>query len=317
MSTERIALLLPGQGSQYVGMGQDLATRYAAAAAVYEEANDILGCDLRRICWEGPKDELTRTQNAQPAILLHSYAVWRCLPDSVRDRARVAAGHSLGEFSAYLAAGTLCFADALRLVRRRGELMAMVGSARPGTMAAIIGLEVEAVLRVCAEESSGIVVPANYNAPGQVVISGDVAAVDAARERTLEAGAKRAIPLNVSGAFHSPLMADARDGLAAALADVDLRVPAFPVVANASALPVTEVADAREQLIQQLTSPVRWVECVETMRAQNPVLWLEIGPGNVLSGLMRRIDRDQNTRAIRDPEDLESFQEFLQEDESA
>jgi len=317
MSTERIAFLLPGQGSQYVGMGQDLAARYAAAAALYEEANDILGYDLRRICWEGPKDELTRTQNAQPAILLHSYSVWSCLPDSVRDRASVAAGHSLGEFSAYLAAGTLHFADALRLVRRRGELMAMVGSARPGTMAAIIGLDAEAVRRVCAEESSGIVVPANYNAPGQVVISGDAAAVDAARDRMLEAGAKRAMPLNVSGAFHSPLMADARDGLADALADVDLRAPAFPVVANASALPVTEVADAREQLIQQLTSPVRWVECVETMRAENPALWLEIGPGKVLSGLLRRIDRDQNTRAIGGPEDLEGFMEFLEEDESA
>lgn len=317
MSLNKIAFLLPGQGSQYVGMGQDLATCYASAAALYEEANDILGYDLRSICWEGSEEELTCTQNAQPAILLHSYAVWRCLPESVRSRATVAAGHSLGEFSAYLAAGTLRFDDALRLVRRRGELMGRAGSARAGTMAAIIGLGAEAVLRVCADESSGTVVPANYNAPGQIVISGDVAAVDAARERALEAGAKRAIPLNVSGAFHSPLMAQAREGLADALADVDLRAPGFPVVANASASLVTEATDARELLIEQLTSPVRWVECVQTMRAENPALWLEIGPGKVLSGLMRRIDRDQLTRAIGGPEDLDILDEILEEDEGA
>jgi [acyl-carrier-protein] S-malonyltransferase len=220
MGYPRIALLMPGQGSQFVGMGRSLAECHARAREVYEEADDLLGMDLARICWDGPADELTRTENAQPAILLHSHAVWECLPREVRERAVVAAGHSLGEFTAYLAAGSLEFADALRLVRRRGELMGLAGSQRPGTMAAVIGLDAAKVARVCAGVTSGSVVPANLNAPGQIVISGDVPAVEEACAGVLAAGAKRAVPLNVSGAFHSPLMEEARDGLQDALGDV-------------------------------------------------------------------------------------------------
>lgn len=317
VSVQSIALLLPGQGSQYVGMGRDLAEVNAQAAEVFERANDALGIDLRKICWEGPEDLLTRTENAQPAILLHSYAVWSCLPDGVRQAVTIGAGHSLGEFSAYLAAGALEFEDALRLVRKRGELMGRAGSVRPGTMAALIGLDPDDVTRVCAGVSEGVVVPANYNAPGQIVISGDVDAVAQACERALEAGAKRAVPLNVSGAFHSPLMTDAREGLRVALQGVGVRDPRFPVVANAAAVPIGEAVRARDLLVEQLTSPVRWVECVESMRGTAPDLWLEAGPGKVLTGLMRRIDRDANVRAVGGPDDLDALQALLQGSDDA
>jgi [acyl-carrier-protein] S-malonyltransferase len=296
-----MALLLPGQGSQFVGMGKDLAESRPEAAEVFESANDILGVDLVRVCWEGPEEELTRTENAQPAILLHSYAAWVCLPAEIREAGLVAAGHSLGEFSAYLIAGAIGFEDALRLVRRRGELMSRAGTIRPGTMAAIIGLDAEAVAAVCQSVETGIVVPANYNAPGQIVISGDMEAVERACELASDAGARRAVPLNVSGAFHSPLMMDAREGLALALEGVRISDPVFPVVANAAAEPVTRAARARELLVEQLTSPVRWVECVEAMHGMGPSAWLEIGPGRVL----RRIDRAAAVRTVGTAAEIE------------
>jgi len=313
LSRNTIALLMPGQGSQFVGMGRELADGRSLAAEAFEQANDILGFDLRKICWEGPEDELTRTENAQPAILLHSYAVWICLPEAVRERVTVGAGHSLGEFSAYLAGGALDFSDAIRLVRRRGELMSQAGTVRPGTMAAVIGLDPESVREVCDSVQDGTVVPANYNAPGQIVISGDIGAVGTARERALEAGAKKAVPLNVSGAFHSPLMAEAREGLALALEGCEVRDPNFPVVANAAAVPVREAENARELLVEQLTSPVRWVECVESMNVTGPDAWIEVGPGKVLTGLMRRIDRGISVRAIGGPEDLDVVQALVEE----
>lgn len=317
MSGNSIALLMPGQGSQFVGMGRELAESRARAAEVFEQANEILGVDLRAICWEGPEDELTRTENAQPAILLHSYAVWVCLPEEVRERVTIGAGHSLGEFSAYLAAGALTFEDAIRLVRRRGELMANAGTLRPGTMAAVIGLDPEAVRSVCESVDDGIVVPANYNAPGQIVISGDIEAVGVARERALEAGAKRAVPLNVSGAFHSPLMEEAREGLALSLEGVQVHEARFPVVANAAAVPVTDPVRTRELLIEQLTSPVRWVECVEAMSATRPDAWIEVGPSKVLTGLMRRIDRAADVRAIGGPDELDAVQALAEESDDA
>jgi [acyl-carrier-protein] S-malonyltransferase len=311
MKYESVALLMPGQGSQFVGMGKALSEAHESARLLYEQAGDLLGADLRRICWSGPEDELTRTENAQPAILLHSYAVWSCLPEEIRSRAVIAAGHSLGEFTAYLAAGTLSFPDALRLVRRRGELMSGSGSERPGTMAAVIGLEPDVVTRVCAGVASGTVVPANFNAPGQIVISGDVEAVREACESVVEAGARKAIGLNVSGAFHSPLMQTSRDGLEAALETVELEDPRFPVVSNASAAAVVDGDTARDLLVAQLTSPVRWVECVETMRVRAPDVWVELGPGKVLSGLMKRIDREQVVRAVGDPHELSTFIEEI------
>ena len=270
---KRLAVVMPGQGSQFVGMGRDLAVADARAMELFERADAVLDVPLSRICWEGPVDVLTRTENAQPAILLHSFIVWSLLPDEVRAAVTVGAGHSLGEFTAYVAAGSLSLDDALRLVRRRGELMARSGDERAGTMAAVIGLDPEAVQAACASVSveGCVVVPANYNAPGQIVISGDVAAVESAMTAATELGARKVIPLSVSGAFHSPLMESARSGLAEAIADVELADPTFPVVANASATEVRTAAEARARLVEQLTSPVRWVESVETIAASDPI----------------------------------------------
>lgn len=305
--TAGIAILLPGQGSQHVGMGSDLADAFPEAADVYRRAEEALGIPLRRLCWEGPAEDLTRTENAQPAILTHSYAVWRVLPASLRDRVVVAAGHSLGEFTAYLVAGSLQLVDALRLVRRRGELMAE--SAGEGTMAAVLGLDDEAVREVCRRVGDGVVVPANFNAPGQVVISGTSAAVERAGEAALEMGARRVVSLDVSGAFHSPLMQVAHTGLEEALEEIDLDRPAFPVVANASAEAVTDPDRARSLLLRQLTSPVRWTEGVARMTIFEPERWYELGPGRVLTGLSRRIDRSLETVAVGSAEDVRTLKE--------
>ncbi|MFV1985819.1 MAG: ACP S-malonyltransferase [Gemmatimonadota bacterium] len=300
------ALLLPGQGSQFVGMGRELAAAFPSVREVYERADEALGFHLSRLCWEGPEEDLTATQNAQPAILLHSYATWTVVRGALDDVC-VAAGHSLGEFSAHLLAGTFGLEDALRVVRRRGELMAASGAERPGTMAAVLGLDEAALEDLCAGVSVGTVVPANLNAPGQIVISGDVDAVALASERAGAAGARRVIPLNVSGAFHSPLMEVAVEGLASALAETDMADPAFPIVANVTSEPVTGAQAARDVLLAQLTSPVRWAEGVERMREMGPDSWVEVGPGEILAGLLRRIDRGLKAQSIGDPESIDAF----------
>ncbi|MGW8281943.1 MAG: ACP S-malonyltransferase [Gemmatimonadota bacterium] len=308
---KRLAVMMPGQGSQYVGMGLDLAMADARAMELFERADRVLGVPLSRICWEGPVEELTRTENAQPAILLHSIIAWTLLPDEVRSAATVGAGHSLGEFTAYVAAGSLELDDALRLVRRRGELMAESGDVRAGTMAAVIGLDPGSVEAVCEEISAPgcEVVPANFNAPGQIVISGDVSAVESAMVAVLEAGARKVVPLNVSGAFHSPLMETARSGLAAKIDGVNLADPRFPIVANASADEVRTAHAARARLVEQLTAPVRWVESIQTIAATAPDLWIEVGPGRVLSGLLKRIVPGQSSAAAGSPEELEQMVE--------
>lgn len=286
-------VLCPGQGAQRVGMGKDVAERFPAARAVFDAADDALGQPLSRLMWEGPEEELTLTHNAQPAILTHSIAVWEAVRSAVAPVA--AAGHSLGEYSAYVVAGALTFADAVRLVRRRGELMLEAGERRPGTMAAVIGMEAEEIERVCRDASGDglVVVAANVNAPGQVVISGDPQAVAVAGEHLKAAGAKRVLPLNVSGAFHSPLMEPAEVGLKAELERVALEDPRVPVVANASGDAVTDAATARRLLGAQLTAPVRWVDCVRTLggiaaRAGADARFVEMGPGTVLTGLLKR-----------------------------
>lgn len=300
------ALLLPGQGSQFVGMGRDLAEAFPGVRELYERADDALGVHLSRLSWTGPAEALTATENAQPAILLHSYAVWTLVEEAV-GTVTVAAGHSLGEFSAHLIAGTFGLEDALRIVRRRGELMAASGAERPGTMAAILGLDQNVLDELCAGVEAGVVVAASLNAPGQIVVSGDVRAVDIVSDLASEAGARRVVPLNVSGAFHSPLMEGVVDGLAEVLDDVSLCDPAFPIVANATAVVVEDASGARETLLAQLTSPVRWIEGVEKMRGMEPDLWLELGPDSVLSGLLRRIDRGLRGRPIGDPEGVDEF----------
>jgi [acyl-carrier-protein] S-malonyltransferase len=305
----RIGLLFPGQGSQFVGMGRDLVERFPEAKATFEEADEALGTSLSRLCWEGPESELTLTINAQPAILVHSVAVWRII-ERRAPSVTLAAGHSLGEFSAYVAAGSLSFADAVRTVRRRGELMYRSGSERPGTMAAVLGLDDAVVDAVCSDASSrgeGVVIAANFNAPGQVVISGDVTAVRWAEAALKEAGAKRVLPLNVSGAFHSPLMEVAEAGLREQLDGVVMGDPRFPVVSNVTAQPVSSASAARRLLLEQLTSPVRWVASVETMRAAGVEEFWELGPGNVLTGLLRRIDRAAIGKALGTPREIDDL----------
>jgi [acyl-carrier-protein] S-malonyltransferase len=287
-----VILLFPGQGSQRPGMGRDLADAYPAARAVFDEADRDLGFSLSSLAFEGPESELTSTQNAQPALLAHGAAAWSVVRERVARSVRAAAGHSLGEFTAYHAADTFSLADALRVVRRRGELMYESGVQRPGAMAAILGLDEKLVEEACREasESEGVVVPANYNTPEQLVISGEVAAVERAMVLAREAGARRAIRLKVSGAFHSPLMDVARHGLAEALEKTQASDPAFPVYSNVSAEPVGAAGTACDLLVSQLTSPVRWTALVRRMVSDIPQpIFLELGPGSVLANLVQRI----------------------------
>jgi [acyl-carrier-protein] S-malonyltransferase len=309
MATRDVVLLFPGQGSQKAGMGVALAAAYPGARDVFATADHVLGVPLSRLCFEGPDEELTRTQNAQPALLAHGAAAWAAVRDAAALRVRAAAGHSLGEFTAYHVAGALSLDDALRVVRRRGELMAESGTARPGAMAVILGLEESAVEQACRDASdAGIVVPANYNAPHQLVISGEIAAVERAMELARTAGAKRAIRLNVSGAFHSPLMAAAADGLRESLDSAAFGDPRFPVYANVTAEPVRDAATAAPLLVAQLASPVRWTAIVRALAAAFPgAVFVELGPGSVLANLVRRIAPGTETAACGTAADVEAL----------
>lgn len=287
-----IVLLFPGQGSQKPGMAADLAAAFPAAREVLDTVDKALGTPLSRLMAEGPEDELTLTHNAQPALLAHGAAAWAVIRDRVRPLVRAAAGHSLGEFTAYHAAGALGLGAAAQLVRRRGELMYESGVARPGAMAAVLGEPSRPIEEICREASAdaGTVVPANYNCPGQLVISGEVAGVERAMALVKEAGAKRAVRLNVSGAFHSPLMAVATSGLEEALTLAAPGDPEFPVYSNVTAEPVVAGARARALLLEQLTSPVRWTDEVRALAQRFPdALYLEVGPGTVLAGLVKKI----------------------------
>ena len=301
--------MCPGQGAQRVGMGRDLAERFPAARETFEAVDDALGTRLSRIMWEGPEDELTLTHNTQPAILAHSAAVLALVATRL-DAVAAGAGHSLCEYSAHVAARTLTVTAAARLVRRRGELMLAAGEERPGAMAAVLGLATAEVEAACNEASGldGVAVAANLNAPDQTVISGDPAAVVRAGEGCRSRGAKRVVPLKVSGAFHSPLMAPAVDGLLAALADATFADPSFPVVANASGQEVTTGVDAKRLLADQLTAPVRWVSCMRRAAELAPeATFVEVGPGNVLSGLLKRIVPGARTLTLGTADDVERF----------
>ncbi|HZE76162.1 MAG TPA: ACP S-malonyltransferase [Gemmatimonadales bacterium] len=301
--------MCPGQGAQKVGMGKDLADRFAAARDTFAAIDEALGVSLSRIMWEGPDEELTRTHNAQPAILAHSAAVLAVAGEALGVPG-ASAGHSLGEYTAHVAAGSLSVTDAARLVRRRGELMHQAGTKRPGTMAAVLGLETAAVEAACREASAngGVAVPANLNAPEQTVISGDPEAVARAGEGCKARGAKRVVPLKVSGAFHSPLMEPAVDGLREALAGAAFRDPRFPVVANATAQPVRKAPEAMRLLVEQLTAPVRWVECMRAAAALAPgATFVEVGPGNVLAGLLKRIVPEAGTVTLGTADEVERF----------
>jgi [acyl-carrier-protein] S-malonyltransferase len=286
-----VVLLFPGQGSQVPGMGKDLAERHPAAREVFEAADVALGVPLSTLCFQGPVDDLTLTHNAQPALLTHGAAAWAAVRAVIAPMVVAAAGHSLGEFTAYHASDALPFAEAVRLVRRRGELMLDAGRRRPGAMAAVLGTLSTPIEEICqdASDEAGVVVPANYNCPGQIVISGEAAAVERAMELVKLAGGK-AKRLNVSGAFHSPLMEYAVPGLSAALDLAHFADARFPIYANVNAQPVQDAALARRLLVEQLTAPVQWTRAIESIALLHPgALFVEMGPGTVLKGLVKKI----------------------------
>lgn len=300
----KLAFLFPGQGAQTVGMGRALAEAHPEAMHAFETADRVLGTPLSKICWEGPAEDLKKSVNTQPALLAHSVAALRLL-----ERAGVqpsfTAGHSLGEYSACVAAGAIDYEHALQLVRRRGELMYEAGLARPGAMAAILGLAADQALAACRDAApAGMVRPANLNAPGQIVISGEVAAVEKACEAARARGAKRAIRLEVSGAFHSPLMEPAAAGLRAALAATPIRDARCPVIANVSAQPVRTEKEIRAALEAQLLGAVRWEESMRVLLAQGDIAFVELGTGKVLRGLLRAADSSAVSYNVEDPGSL-------------
>lgn len=308
-----IVVLLPGQGSQRVGMGRDVYEAYPAAREAFHAVDDAIGSALSTLAFEGPADELTRTVNAQPALLAHSAAVWAVVREAIGPMVRAAAGHSLGEFTAYHVAGMLDLPEAARVVRRRGTLMYEQGIARPGAMAAVLGTLSRPIVEICAEASAAgaLVVPANFNSPEQVVISGEVAGVERAMALCKDAGAKRCLPLPVSGAFHSPLMEPAAAGLSQALATAILHTPRIAVVANVNGEAVTDSARACELLVQQLTAPVRWTTVIEHLAHAHPdALFVEMGTGGVLAGLTRRIAPQLRTATCGTVAEIEQLLEM-------
>ena len=287
------AYVFPGQGAQFVGMGKDLYESNQRAKLFFDKANEVLGYQITDIMFNGTDEALRQTKVTQPAVFLHSVITAFCLEDFNPD---MVAGHSLGEFSALVAAGALTFEDGLRLVYARAMAMQKACEAAPSTMAAIIALPDEVIEKTCAEISTegNVVVPANYNSPGQVVISGNVEAIQEACRQLKEAGAKRALPLSVGGAFHSPLMESARVELAKAIEAAPVNKPVCPVYQNVDALPHTDPQEIKENLLKQLTAPVRWTQSVKNMIADGMTEFVECGPGQVLTGLIGRIQKDLN-----------------------
>jgi [acyl-carrier-protein] S-malonyltransferase len=299
-----IALVFPGQGAQKVGMGRSLADAFPICRETFAEADAALGEPLSTLCFEGPAERLMLTENTQPAIVAMSTAVAR-LAASRGLQAAFAAGHSLGEYSAHVAAGTLSFADALRTVRRRGRYMQEAVPVGEGAMAAILGLDADAVGRACEESAQGeVVTPANLNAPGQVVIAGHAAAVARAGARAKEFGARRVMPLAVSAPFHCPLMKPAEDRLAPELRSLAVNDPAFPIVANVDAQPKRTAGDSIDALIRQVSSPVRWEDVVKRLVAEGARTFVELGPGTVLAGLIKKIDRGVTVHSVEDENGL-------------
>ena len=302
----KLAFLFPGQGAQSVGMGRALAEAHPEAAETFATADRVLGYPLSAMCWNGPAEDLKKSVHTQPALLTHGVAAWRLVRAAGLAPAYTA-GHSLGDYSACVAAGAMSFEDALRVTSRRGELMYAAGLERPGAMAAVLGLSREDVEAACAEgAAAGIVRAANLNAPGQVVISGEPAAVDAACEAAKARGAKRAIRLEVSGAFHSPLMASAAAGLAEALESVEIRDADCPIVSNAWARPVRTSTEIRAALKEQLLASVRWEESMRSLLEAGVEGFVELGTGKVLRGLLRTIHKEAASWNVEDPESLQA-----------
>ncbi len=305
----KTGFLFPGQGSQFVGMGQDLFAAFPEARDVFEQAENVLGTAFSSLCFAGPEETLTDTINAQPAILTHSIAVLRVMRSQIPNLVPVfVAGHSLGEFSALVAAGALGFKDGLRLVRERGRVMKQAGQASPGAMAAVLGLDQAALEVVCSETGATI---ANYNAPGQIVISGDRDSIQRASDAARARGARRIVPLAVTIASHSKWMESAAQEFEAAVAGVPLREPAVPVISNVTALPMHTLGEIRVEMVKQLTCPVQWIKSIQYMIDQGVSHFVEIGPKDVLAGLCRRINKDVHAISIGDPAGLRVFAESL------
>lgn len=312
--TQPLALIFPGQGSQQVGMLRELAERYSVVRTTFEEAAEALGYDLWKVVQEGPDTALNATACTQPALLASSVAIWRVWQELEGPRPGAMAGHSLGEYSAMVCAGVMTFAEGVRLVRLRGEAMQEAVPAGEGAMAAILGLEDVAVEAACVEAAQGDVVSAvNYNAPGQVVIAGSRQAVDRAIAACQAAGAKCAMPLPVSVPSHCALMRPAAERLAEALNDIELRAPRYTVVQNVDACAHADVETLRTRLIEQLYQPVRWVSCVEAMASGGAEVFIECGPGKVLTGLNKRIARGSRGLAVNDPDSLSAALELARE----
>ena len=287
------AYVFPGQGAQFSGMGKDLYESNAKAKELFDKANDILGFDIISIMFEGSEEDLKQTKVTQPAVFLHSVILALTSEDF---KPEMVAGHSLGEFSALVAAGALSFEDGLKLVSQRATAMQKACEKNPSTMAAILGLEDEAVEKICHEIDG--VVAANYNCPGQLVISGSKEGIEIAIEKFKEAGAKRALPLPVGGGFHSPMMEPARAELAEAIAGTEIKTPVCPIYQNVDAKPTQDVNTIKENLVAQLTAPVKWTQTVKNMMADNAEIFIESGPGKVLQGLVKKVDRKQEVASI-------------------
>lgn len=291
------AFVFPGQGAQFVGMGKDLYENNPVAKEMFDKANEILGFNITDLMFNGTDEDLRQTKVTQPAIFLHSVILAKTMGDDFNPD--MVAGHSLGEFSALVAAGALSFEDGLRLVSARAQAMQKACEKTPSTMAAVLALPDAKVEELCASVTEGVVVPANYNCPGQIVISGSIEGVDAACAKMLEAGAKRALKLKVGGAFHSPLMEPARAELADAIAHTDFHAPKCPVYQNVNAEPQTDPKTIKKNLIAQLTAPVRWTQTVQNMIAAGADTFVEVGPGAVLQGLVKKISSEVATSGIQ------------------
>ncbi len=311
MNTAATAVLFPGQGSQAVGMGKDLFDRFPVARKTFDEADEALGKKLSQLCFEGPEDQLRLTENTQPAILTVSVAAWRVLQEKGINPGFLA-GHSLGEYSAHVAAGTISFADAVRTVRNRGKYMQEAVPVGTGAMAAILGMGLDAVGAVCGDAAQGEVCePANINSPDQIVISGHAAAVERAVKLAQERGAKRAILLPVSAPFHCSLMKPAQEKLAIDLQKLNLSAPKVPVVCNVYAKPVEDAESSKDALVRQVTGSVKWSDSMQLLIARGVQTFVEVGPGKVLCGLMRQIDRSKKCLNVEDESSLQKMTQYL------